>query len=495
MSNANRGTPHGTGPGGMHGSHATAPDSARLERTSEKRERRRCTMKRRLVVVGGVAAGMSAASRAKRVDPDLDVIVLEKGEYISYGACSLPYFLAGHFHDYRKLIARTPEEAREHGIDVRTGHEAVHLDVGQNTVTVRRRDGGEEKLAYDALVLATGTVPIVPRDWGVGELGGVFLLRTIDDARALRAELEANKPRRAVVVGGGYIGVEAADALLEQGLSVTVVDVAPQLLTNFDADVAKHVEEDLRSSGADVRLGDGVAGLEAAEGRVVGVRTASGELLPADVVLVALGVRPNVALAEAAGIALGETGAIAVDAEQRTSVDNAFAAGDCCEALHLVTGKPAYVPLGTTANKQGRVAGTVIGGGRASFPGIVGTAVLKARDVAAARTGLTEGQARELGFDAASATIKSMDRVATYPGAREIRVKLVAERGTGRLLGGQVVGYDLSGVSGRIDVIAAALTTRMDAEAFSQLDLSYAPPFAQVWDPLLVAANVLQRKL
>lgn len=452
-------------------------------------------MKRRLVVVGGVAAGMSAASRAKRVDPDLDVIVLEKGEFISYGACSLPYFLAGHFDDYRKLIARTPEEAREQGIDVRTGHEVMHVDVATNAVTVRGRDGAEEQLSYDALVLATGTVPIVPRDWGVGEVKGVYLLRTIDDAQALRAQLATNKPRRAVVVGGGYIGVEAADALLDHGLSVTVVDLAPQLLTNFDADVAQHVEEDLRASGVDVRVGDGVAGLESSDGRVVGVRTASGETIPGDLVIVALGVRPNVALAEAAGIALGETGAIAVDAQQRTSVENVFAAGDCCEALHLVTGKPAYVPLGTTANKQGRVAGTVVGGGEASFPGIVGTAVVKARDVAVARTGLTEHGAQEMGYDATAVMIKSMDRVATYPGARDIWVKLVADRGTGRLLGGQVIGYDLTGVAGRIDVVATALTTRMDAEAFSQLDLSYAPPFAQVWDPLLVAANVLQRKL
>lgn len=452
-------------------------------------------MKRRLVVVGGVAAGMSAASRAKRVDPELEVVVLEKGDFISYGACSLPYFLAGHFDDYRQLIARTPEEAVEQGIDVRTGYEAVQIDVEQCTVTARVRGDAEEVFSYDALVLATGTVPIVPPEWGVGQVDGAFLLRTIDDARRLRHKIEAEKPRRVVVIGGGYIGVEAADGLLDHGVSVTVIDMAPQLLTNFGAPIAKHVEDDLRAAGVDVRLGHGVSGLETKDGRVVGVRTTAGDTLRADVVVVALGVRPNVALAEAAGIALGETGAIAVDAQQRTSVENVFAAGDCCEALHLVTGKPTYVPLGTTANKQGRIAGTVIGGGRASFPGIVGTAVLKARDVSVARTGLTERQALELGFDAASTMIKSMDRVATYPGARDIWVKLVAERGSGRLLGGQVAGYDGAAVAGRINVVAAALTTRMDAEAFSHLDLSYAPPFAQVWDPLLVAANVLQRKL
>lgn len=452
-------------------------------------------MKRRLVVVGGVAAGMSAASRAKRVDPNLDVVVLEKGNYISYGACSLPYFLAGHFDDYRQLIARTPEEAREQGVDVRTGYEVIEVDVDAGTVTARVAGGGEKVFSYDALVLATGTVPIVPPTWGVGQTEGAFLLRTIDDARRLRNTLESENPGRAVVIGGGYIGVEATDALLNHGVQVTLVDVAPQLLTNFGAPVAQRVEEDLRVAGVDVRLGDGVDGLETRNGRVVGVRTRSGALLPADVVVIALGVRPNVALAEAAGIVLGHTGAIAVDAQQRTSAENVFAAGDCCEAMHLVTGKPAYVPLGTTANKQGRVAGTVIGGGEAVFPGIVGTAVLKAREVSAARTGLTERQALDLGYDAVSAMIKSVDRVVTYPGARDIWVKLVAERGTGRLLGGQTAGYDPAAVSGRINVVATALTAGMTVDQFSQLDLSYAPPFATVWDPLLVAANVLQRKL
>ena len=438
---------------------------------------------------------MSAAFRAKRIDPELDIVVLEKGEYISYAACSLPYFIAGRVDDSRKLVARTPEQTRREGIDVRIGHEAVRIDVEQSRVTVRTPGGGKEDIAYDYLLLATGAVPIVPEDWGTGGLAGVFLLRTIPDALALLAELESGKPSRAVIVGGGYIGVEAADALLERGLSVTVVDMAPQLLTAFDSDVARHVEDDLRAGGAEVRLGDGVAGLDAEGGRVTAVRTLSGDRLLADLVLIALGVRPNVALATGAGIRLGETGAIAVDAQQRTSIENVFAAGDCCEALHLVTGRPVYVPLGTTANKQGRVAGTVIAGRRAAFPGIVGTAVVKARNVSVARTGLTERQAKDMGFDAAAAVIEGKDRVATYPGARPIYVKLVAERGTGRLLGGQVAGHDPLAVSGRIDVVAAALTRRMDVEAFSYLDLSYAPPFAPVWDPLLVAANVLQRDL
>ncbi|HLT57964.1 MAG: FAD-dependent oxidoreductase [Limnochordales bacterium] len=450
-------------------------------------------MKQRLVVIGGVAAGMTAAARARRLNRDLEIIVLEKGPHISYGACSLPYYLAGHFDDYRLLIARTPEEAREQGIDVRTGHEAVALDLDQRRVTVRA-GGREETIGFDVVLLATGAVPVVPRGWELEGLAGVHFLRTIEDAQRLRSQVEAGA-RRAVIVGGGYIGVEAADALREQGAAVTIIDMLPQLLPNFDADMARHVEDDLRADGVDVRLGDGMAELEAVDGRVVGVRTHAGERIGADLVLVAIGVRPNVALAQAAGVPLGETGAIAVDSRQRTRVEGVYAAGDCCEALHLVTGRPAYIPLGTTANKQGRVAGTVIAGGDAAFPGVVGTAALKARRVTVARTGLSLQQAQAMGYDAAAETIKAKDRVHSYPGAREIWVKLVAERGSGRLLGGQIAGLDGAGVAKRIDVVATALFHGMTVDQFSYLDLSYAPPFSTVWDPLLTAANVLQRRV
>lgn len=525
--------------------------------------------RRRLVVIGGVAAGMSAASRAKRVDPQLEVIVLEKGPYISYGACSLPYFVAGHFDDYRTLIARTPEEAARHGVDVRLGHEAVAIDVGAGTVAVRVREGDAireaDPIAFDVLVIATGAEAIVPQAWGLGEMSGAFLLRSIDDARALRwwlgaPDLDAQregagtarvsesgagrdfesdtargsesgterdsesgtergsdsggepgpeqggragsgpvaplpKPKRAVVIGGGYIGVEAVDALLEQGIAVSLVDMAPQLLTNFDEDMASYIEEDLRAAGVDLHLGDAVEAVKSREGRFVGVELTSGTFIEADMAIVALGVRPNVDLARRAGIRIGETGAIAVDDRQRTNFPHIFAAGDCAEAHHIVTGRPAHVPLGTTANKQGRVAGTVIGGGDERFPGIVGTAVLKARNMSLARSGLTEREARNLGFDAVAAKITAPDRVHSYPGAREVTVKLVAEKGTGRLLGGQVVGAEPLAVSGRIDVVAAAVTTGMTLDEFGHLDLSYAPPFAPVWDPLLVAANVLQRHI
>ncbi|MBO8142368.1 MAG: FAD-dependent oxidoreductase [Firmicutes bacterium] len=450
-------------------------------------------MKRRLVVVGGVAAGMSAAARAKRLNPALDVVVLEKGEYISYGACSLPYFVAGYFDDYRKLLARTPEEAREQGIDVRTGHNVTGIDLKAGTVTVQAH-GKEETVPFDTLLLATGAVPVVPGGWQVNGIEGIHLLRTVEDAQRLRAQV-GRGVGRAVIVGGGYIGVEMADALRERGISVSIMDMADQLLTNFDADMARHVEEDLRSDGVEVHLGDGVAEIESRDGRVSGVRTQAGRRMAADLVLLALGVRPNVELAREAGIPLGETGAIAVDRRQRTGTEGVFAAGDCCETRHLVTGRSTYIPLGTTANKQGRVAGTVIAGKEAEFPGVVGTAVLKARRIAAARTGLSEQQAKSLGYDAVAEIIKAKDRVATYPGAQDLWVKLVAERGSGRLLGAQVAGCGAGAVAKRIDVVATALFHGMTVEEFSYLDLSYAPPFSTVWDPLLVAANVLQRHL
>lgn len=450
-------------------------------------------MNKRLVVVGGVAAGMSAASRAKRLNPDFDVIVLEGGSYISYGACSLPYFVAGNFDDHNQLVARTPAEAAKQGIDVRTKHMVQAIDPAAGRLTVTADDGREKDLPFDTLVLATGATAVAPPAWGVGTVQGTFLLRTIDDARALRGWLGIS--RQAVVVGGGYIGVEMADALLKRGIKPTLVDLAPQVLTNFDSDIAAQVEQDLRAAGADLRLGDGVAALEVADGRLTGVRLTSGEVITADTAIIALGVEPRVELARAAGIALGDTGAVAVDAQQRTNIPNIFAAGDCCETNHLVTGRPAYIPLGTTANKQGRVAGTVIGGAAAAFPGVVGTAILKAHSLSVARTGLSAGQARELGYPTATATITAADRAHSYPGASDVVVKLIGEKGTGRLLGAQVAGREPMAVAGRIDTVATALFNRMTVEDFGYLDLSYAPPFAPVWDPLLVAANVLQRRL
>lgn len=445
--------------------------------------------RRRLVVVGGVAAGMSAASKARRTDPDLEVIVYERSGFVSYGACGLPYYVQGLIEDHRALIARTPEQFARQGVEVHTQHEVVAIDPDAASVRVRDLQGGRELIAgYDALVLATGGVAFKPPIPGL-DLDGVFALRNVEDGVRLRRFIEEARPLRAVIIGGGYIGLEMAEAFRARGLEVTVLEMLPQLLPNLDAEMAALVQAELERHGVAVRLEhrvEGVVGGARAEAVVAG-----GETLPADLVLVAVGVRPNVALARQAGVKLGPTGAVAVDERQRTNLEGIFAAGDVAEARHLVTGRPAYIPLGTTANKQGRVAGENAAGGDAVFHGVVGTAVAKVFDLEVARTGLTERQAQEEGLAALSATVQAASQAHYYPGGGPLHVRLVFQQ-DGRLLGAQMVG---KGAAKRIDVVAAALQAGWGVEDLRRLDLSYAPPFAPVWDPILVAANVAARAL
>lgn len=316
----------------------------------------------------------------------------------------------------------------------------------------------------------------------------MFVLRALEDGIAIREFIQRERPGHAVIVGAGYIGLEMAESFHVLGLETTVIGRPPQVLKLFDPDVAKLVQEELERKGIRLSLGDEVKALEGdAQGRVRRV-ISSKETFEADLVLLALGVRPNVALAEEAGVALGETGAIATDAQMHTNLPDVFAAGDCAEAYHLITGRGAYIPLGTTANKQGRVAGTNAGGGHAEFSGIVGTAITKVFDLYAALAGLSEKGARALGYAVESTTIKASSRAHYYPGGGPMHVKLVVEEGSGRLLGGQIVGSE--GAGPRIDVLATALHKEMTVEELSRLDLAYVPPMSPVWDPLLVAANV-----
>ena len=446
-------------------------------------------MPERLVVVGGVAAGMSAAAKARRTNPDLEIVVYEKSGFVSYGACGFPYFIKGDIARIEELIARTPAQFARQGIRALTHHEVTHIDVTARTVTVRDRRTGETRVApWDKLILTTGGVATRPSLPGV-TLSGIFTLRTPEDALALDAWLKEHRPHRGVIVGGGYIGLEMAEALMARGVRVTLIEMLPQVLPTVDPDVAAPVAETLTRHGVEVLLTHRV---EVFEGKTrVREVVANGHTFPAEVVVLSVGVRPNVTLAQEAGIALGPTGAVAVDAQMRTNVPHVWAAGDVAEVHHLVTGKPAYIPLGTTANKQGRVAGTNAAGGNARFAGVVGTAVVKVFDLHVARTGLSEQQAREEGIDAAAITVQSTTRAHYMPGSRPIQVKLVYERDTHRLLGGQIVGQE--GVAKRIDVLAAALHAGWTTYDLAQLDASYAPPFAPVWDPILVAANVASR--
>ncbi|MER5453295.1 FAD-dependent oxidoreductase [Micromonospora sp. NPDC002389] len=448
-------------------------------------------MAERLIVVGGDAAGMAAAAQARRRrgPDDLEIIAFERGHYTSYSACGIPYWISGLVGDAQQLVARDPATHREkYDIDVRLRHEVTEIDLDRREVVARDLEGGGEiREGFDTLMYATGAVPTKP-DWARTDALGVFGVQTLDDGAALRKWLESDpKPQRAVVVGGGYIGVEMAEALVRRGLSVTLVERDEQPMSTVDPDMATLVTEAMRGLGVDIRTGVRVDALTVRDGRVSEVVTDDGAI-PTDVVVLGLGVRPNTALAEAAGMPLGPTGGIRVDRRMRVAeVPGVWAAGDCVETLHRVSGMPVHVPLGTHANKQGRVAGINIGGGYATFAGVIGTAVAKVCDLEVGRTGLRERDALAAGFEFVTVIAESTNRAGYYPGARPMTVKLIAERPSGRLLGAQIVGW--TEAAKRIDTLAVALWNRMTVDDMTALDLGYAPPYAPVWDPVLVAAR------
>jgi NADPH-dependent 2,4-dienoyl-CoA reductase/sulfur reductase-like enzyme len=446
---------------------------------------------KRLVIIGGVAAGMSAASRARRLDPSLEIVAYERTGYVSYGSCGLSYLIAGVVREAGDLVARTPEQFARQGIETHTHHEVVSVDTADRTVRVRNLDERREfSVAYDRLVIATGGRAIQPPIPGV-DLHGVFRLRTVEDGLAVNEFIAQRMPRRAVLIGGGYIGVETAEALVQRGLDTTVLNRPPQLLDNFDADLGQMMQHELERNGARVSVDDAAQGIEGdAAGRVRAVVSARGRY-EADLVLIGAGVAAESLLAQEAGITLGAKGAIAVDEGMRTNVPGVFAAGDCAETYHLLLKGPSYVPLGSTANKQGRVAGTNAGGGEAAFGGVVGTAITKAFQLGVAVTGLTEKAAARLGRAARTVSIEHGSRAHYYPSLGPIMVKLVWDPGDGKLLGAQIAGPVAE--AKRIDVLATALHHGLTIEDLQRLDLSYAPPFSPVWDPILVAANVAVR--
>lgn len=446
-------------------------------------------MKKRLVVIGGVAAGMSAAAKARRTQRDLEVIVCERGSFISYAACGMPYYLAGDVPDHRALMVRTPEQMIKQGVDVRLRHEVMAIDAEARILKVRDLDRGADlSLDYDKLVIATGARPVWPSLEG-SDLEGVFGLRSLESGLALHRFLTERQPKKAVIVGGGYIGIEMAETFRRLGLEVTILVRSGKILrTTVDDDIRQLVETELDRHG--VRVVHDVPASFDGEGKLEAVVTAGGRY-DCDISVLGMGALPNVELGLEAGIRLGSTGAIATEPSMRTNLPGVFAAGDCAEAFHLVTGQPTYVPLGSTANKQGRVAGENAAGGQALFGGIVGTMVLRCFDLTVATTGLTAASARETGFAVQETTIQAKDISHYFPGAEDIHVKLVVDETTNRLLGGQIAGR--RGVAKRVDVLATALFNRMTVSQLRQLDLSYAPPFAPVWDPILVAANVADK--
>ena len=363
----------------------------------------------------------------------------------------------------------------------------VGIDLAARHVRARDLASGDEYTEpFDDLVYAAGSVPARPPVPGI-DAAGVYGVQTLDDGAALREAL-TDEVRRVVIVGGGYIGLEVAEACQVRGLDVTVVDRSPTPVRMFDPDIGTFLADAVRGLGIELVLADGVTEIATdADGRATAVHTASGRRLPADLVVLGLGVRPNVALAREAGIPLGPSGGIAVDHRMRTEAPGVWAAGDCVESIHRLSGQRVVVALGTHANKQGRVAGINLGGGYATFPGVIGTAITKVCDVEVARTGLSEAEAEAAGYRFVSAAVDSTTRAGYFPGAQPIRVKLVAEKRTGRLLGAQIVGRN--DAAKRIDVLATAIWNEMHVDEVLSLDLSYAPPFSPVWDPVLIAAR------
>lgn len=453
-------------------------------------------MTERLVVIGGDAAGMSAASQARRMRgaDDLAIVAFERSSYVSYSACGEPYFVGGYVPRLEDLLARTPEQFAAQHIDVRTRHEVTAIDTARRHVTVRDLEAGRSfDEPYDTLLYATGATPARPAIDGA-HLAGVHEMHTLDDALAVRRIVES-RPRQAVVIGGGYIGLEMAEAFLNEQIAVTVVTAGASVLDpQIDADMGDRVITAMRALGIEVHTRQRIRHIEGRDGRAVGVSCCpdaepddAAQLIAADVVVMGLGSRPTVDLAHAAGIPLGESGAVWVDDHMRTQVDGVWAAGDCAEATHRVSGGPVNFHLGTIANKQGRIAGINIGGGDEAFPGVLGTAITKVCGTEIARTGLTEAAARDAGFAAVASTFDSTTTAGYWPGAEPMTMKVVADRATHRLLGAQIVGGD--GAGKRIDAVAMALWNEMTVEAMVNVDLSYAPPFSGVWDPVLVAAR------
>jgi len=449
-------------------------------------------MMKRLLVIGGVAAGPKAAAKARRCDPEMEIVLYQEEDDISYAGCGLPYYISGVIEEREDLISRTPGKFALEGIKILKNRRIEKIDIPNRAVSGRKIGSGETFTDhFDRLVIATGAYAIRPKIEGM-DLANVFYLRSIFDADAVSEAIRFKSIRNVIIAGGGYIGLEMAESLVHLGKNVTIVELAPQILTLFDEDFAGVLRQYLGKKGVKIFTSEGIQALKGKGGKVTHVRTMSREI-EADVVLMSLGIRPQVELAKQAGLKMGETGAIWVNERMETSAEGIYAAGDCAETIHLITGKRVWIPLGSTANKQGRVVGTNACGGNATFPGVMGTTVFKTFELNVAKTGLSMREAEKEGFHPVQAIVRGFDRAHFYPGRKESTLKVIADKETGRILGGQAIG---EGPSDKfIDILAMALHGKMTCRELANVDLAYAPPFSPVLSPIIVAANVLTNKL
>jgi NADPH-dependent 2,4-dienoyl-CoA reductase/sulfur reductase-like enzyme len=442
----------------------------------------------KLVIIGAVAAGMSAASKLKRLDPSINITVYEKGKDVSYGACGMPYYVSGEIEDDQTLVARTPEQFRKKGIDLHLKHEVTHVDPQNKEITVRGLENDTKFSAtYDKLLIGTGATEIrLPIEGS--DLEGILTLGTLEDARAMHGIVRDERIQKIAIIGAGYIGVEISESLRKLGKDVRIIEQMPQVLPKFSEMVGEVVGQNLRENGVSLHLEERLEKYTGKD-RVETLHTDKG-VYEVDLVIEAIGVKPATAFLAKSGIDMLDNGAIKVNEKMETNIEDIYAAGDCAAYPHKLTGEMAYIPLGTHANKAGRVIAERISGLDSVFHGVIGSSVLKAFELEVARTGVTTEEAKQ--FDSDTVTITAPDRSGYYPGATPIDIQVTYDKKTCRLLGVEMVGE--AGVAHRINVAATAISSGLTAHEFSQLDLAYAPPFSPVWDPLQTACNQIKCK-
>ena len=441
----------------------------------------------KVIIIGGIAAGMSAAAKFKRLSPNDDVVVYEKGDIVSFGACGLPYYVGGFFDDSNEMIARTPEAFREAGVEIHTKHEVTNVDFSNKKVTVKNLNTNEVlEESYDKLMIASGARAIIPPIKNI-DLENVVTLKSMDDGNKLRELMSKEENKKIAIIGAGFIGLEAAEAAKHRGKEVTVIQLQDRVLQEvFDKDITDLLEEELRENGVNLLLSETVTEL-IGDGKVSKVKTNKREI-EADIVILATGVKPNTDFLNCDEIKMIRNGAIVVDKYGRTSVEDVYAAGDCATINSLITDREIYVPLATGANKLGRIVGENLAGQNNSFQGSMASSCIKVMDMEAARTGLSEKEVLNLGFNYKTKFITDMNQTSYYPGRERIYVKLIYDAHTRVILGGQVAGYKDS--VQRCNVLAACIYAKMTTEQLGMLDLCYAPPFSRTWDVLNVAGNV-----